>query len=429
MIESIRIRDFRGIQSGAIDRLRQLNILVGPNNSGKSTVLEALYLAATASRPATCTVRYRHSDQPGRETTCDVLASAPDLLGDHPMKRLWARHNYVGLPPGLSEWSQGFVQVSLRDQGLPFAALDLYAGERGFSQGEEQVTALLGIGPLPQAETRKQRPPSPDAVGLFATELLGSDAEPLADSRVVFCWQPELSYYYRGSSAWLLQGAPAVAEHTLFFDADAMQRHIPLGFYQRMLGRVPGWTQRIAQAFGRVFKIDRPFGVQFVPTGTDGQLVQGWIAPEDRPAIPIDAFGDGARSAFKLLTYLTALTTIAGSDAPGLLLWEEPELYQHPQTLALLLQEVANLVRGKPVQVFISTHSLEVLAQVTTMLQSEQLGAEDVLLFRLDLRDGRLNSSWFNRDNLVTWLESGWDPRTWQEFVSPVQFRLRQEEA
>jgi len=129
-----------------------------------------------------------------------------------------------------------------------------------------------------------------------------------------------------------------------------------------------------------------------------------------------------------LLTYLTALSAIATPDAPALLLWEEPELYQHPQTLALLLQGVANLVRGKPIQVFISTHSLEVIAQITTLLQSEHLSAEDVLLLRLDLKDGKLNSSWFDRDDLVVWLEYGWDPRTFQEFVSPLRFHLRQEE-
>lgn len=414
MIESVHFRDFRGIQRGGIERFRHINLLVGPNNSGKSTVLEGLYLAATVSRPATCTVRYPSGDV----AIHDVLVSAPDLLGEHPIKRPWTRHNYAGLPPGLNMWRQGLIRVMQRDPKVP--ALELYAREQGFAEGEEQLIAVLGV--TVSSEIEGQEP-----VDSFASALWGSSTESFEGKRVVFCWQPELSYYYRGSSAWLLQGTPAVAEHTLFFDADSMQRHIPLGFYQRMLGTVSGWTQRIARAFGSVFKIDRPFDAQFVPTGTGSQHVQGWIAPEDRPALSIDAFGDGARSTFKLLTYLTALTTIAKPDAPGLLLWEEPELYQHPQTLALLLQQVAELVRDRPVQVFISTHSLEVVAQVTMMLQSEQLSEENVRLFRLDLKDGKLISSWFDKENLVAWLESGWDPRTFREFVSPVQFRLRQE--
>lgn len=63
MIESIQLRDFRGIRLGSRDRFRQFNVLVGPNNSGKSTLLEALYLAATASREADCTVRFRQSER------------------------------------------------------------------------------------------------------------------------------------------------------------------------------------------------------------------------------------------------------------------------------------------------------------------------------------------------------------------------------
>lgn len=429
MIESIRIRDFRGIHYGAIERFRQFNLLVGPNNSGKSAVLEALYLASTTSRPASCTVRYRNGEERRREATYDVLVSTPDMLGDHPMKRLWARHNYAGLPSGLTDWSQGFVQVTLRDEKLSMVGLDLYAGERGFASGEEQNIALIGVDPPPEGADQRSGERTQEPVGPWVTELLGSDIEPFTNKRAVFCWHPDLSYYYRGSSAWLLQGAPAAAGHTLFFDTDLIRQHIPLTFYQHMLSAVPGWTQRIARSFGRIFSLERPFTLQFLPIGSGKDMLQGLIAPEDRPAIPIDAFGDGARSAFKLLTPLTALSTVARQEAPGLLLWEEPESYQNPQTLARLLQEVVTLVRDRPIQVFMATHSLEVVAQITALLQSGLLDADDALLFRLDLRDGELISSWFDKDNLIAWLEAGLDPRTWQELVSPVQFRLRQEEA
>ena len=44
MIKKIALRNFRGIAKGEID-LEPLTILVGPNNSGKTTILEALLLA------------------------------------------------------------------------------------------------------------------------------------------------------------------------------------------------------------------------------------------------------------------------------------------------------------------------------------------------------------------------------------------------
>ncbi|RLE62584.1 MAG: hypothetical protein DRJ47_10440, partial [Thermoprotei archaeon] len=44
MIKKVTLRNFRGIAKGEID-LEPLTILVGPNNSGKTTILEALLLA------------------------------------------------------------------------------------------------------------------------------------------------------------------------------------------------------------------------------------------------------------------------------------------------------------------------------------------------------------------------------------------------
>ena len=48
MISSIKIEAFRGVKEGQLDGLGAINILVGPNNSGKSTCLEAVALVGSA---------------------------------------------------------------------------------------------------------------------------------------------------------------------------------------------------------------------------------------------------------------------------------------------------------------------------------------------------------------------------------------------
>lgn len=50
MISSLKLQNFRGIKQGEID-LEPLTILLGPNNSGKTTILEALFLAPNPLRP------------------------------------------------------------------------------------------------------------------------------------------------------------------------------------------------------------------------------------------------------------------------------------------------------------------------------------------------------------------------------------------
>jgi len=51
MIESVKIDNFRGIQSCKIEDLSQVNLFFGKNNCGKSSLLEALFLVCGQSNP------------------------------------------------------------------------------------------------------------------------------------------------------------------------------------------------------------------------------------------------------------------------------------------------------------------------------------------------------------------------------------------
>jgi AAA15 family ATPase/GTPase len=52
MIHSANILGYRGFNKFELRELGRLNLLVGRNNSGKSSALEALYLLATAGDPS-----------------------------------------------------------------------------------------------------------------------------------------------------------------------------------------------------------------------------------------------------------------------------------------------------------------------------------------------------------------------------------------
>jgi predicted ATPase len=118
---------------------------------------------------------------------------------------------------------------------------------------------------------------------------------------------------------------------------------------------------------------------------------------------------------------------LAKDDAPGLFIWEEPEIFQNPKRLGRLLKEVAGLMKSKPMQLFVATHSLEVVAHFTKLVQEGKIKRDDLMAFRLGLQDGKLSSSWFNADNLTAWLEDGLDPRVWGDFKAPLQFSFREE--
>ena len=48
MLRSLEIQNFKGIKQGKLEDLAQVNVLVGRNNSGKSTILDALILLRSA---------------------------------------------------------------------------------------------------------------------------------------------------------------------------------------------------------------------------------------------------------------------------------------------------------------------------------------------------------------------------------------------
>lgn len=417
MIENLLIRDFRGIRTGRIAGFKKINVFVGPNNSGKSALIEALYLAGAVGRPAGLTIH--GGDEISEPEIYAARVAQPDLLNSHPMARVRARHNDMEKKSKSGRWLEGIFQIEPPDPNLPFAGFDLTAGEGGFDRDEIEDIALFAV----------DGKENPGDISKLADKLMGDrDISALKDKRMVFCWDPGLSYYYRGSACWLIQGEIASARKTLFFDPSSIQTHMTRDFYGRMLKLIPGWSQQLARYFKPILGLEEPLNLHFFPVETGGgQWVQAWIAPEDRPAIPIDAFGDGARSAFKLIAPLVAVSHMAGSGSPGLLLWEEPESFQNPRTLARLLAQVLNLIKDKPVQIFMATHSLEVVAHLTALLNSGRLSDDELLLFRLDLKDGELLSSWFDADNLRAWLESGLDPRIWGDFRLPLQFYLQKE--
>ncbi len=61
MIQSVEIKNLRGIREGKLDGLTALTILVGPNGCGKSTILDALFLVSSAlSEEPARTICSRH---------------------------------------------------------------------------------------------------------------------------------------------------------------------------------------------------------------------------------------------------------------------------------------------------------------------------------------------------------------------------------
>jgi len=477
MIESIKLRDFRGIKTGVIEGFRKINLLVGPNNSGKSAVLEAIYLACTASRPA----GMNDEDEKEKGGAYDVTVSDRDLLGDHPMQRIWGKHGYGLQQGGLGEWDVGQIKVHQKNRGTILPDFSLFPA-RGFEKGDERFSAVFGLesqdrtqqsyemrlaeiqerivsmrreletpfregiagtgeeqerrrgqeieqiekrvesaedekGELQKAEQARGR-----RIQLLADQLMQEGLPDFSQSRLIYCWHESLSHGYRGDAAWIIKGEqfPA-AKHVILHDLSKVTNSIPTEFVRQNFFQKPERLQRLAKSFGDIFGFTQ-CAIQFQTAPEDDTRSQAWVSADGQVYVPIDAFGDGARSVFKLLVALHVLVDSVTKDEHGVLIWEEPELFQNPKTLSLLLGEMATLIRESPVQLFIASHSLEVIAHFANLALSDEQLCSELNVARLYLAEGLLSCSWFGHQTMMEWLESGLDPRSWEDFYYPLQF-------
>ncbi|MQL52305.1 AAA family ATPase [Desulfofundulus thermobenzoicus] len=399
MIEKLLIHRFRGIYKGHLEDFARFNLLVGPNNTGKSAVLEMLYLGGVCGRECGLVV----------EATGDrFTAAAPlenDFLGFNPCSRLWARHGEK------EEWEKS--PATLTEDGTLVYRLPL---------DYEDFLREFRLVPPPSEETEYGGFSGKDKKSIAAFALPGApeipgelvpfkdEIEGLTGYVFLYQWYDQFVHKHseKGLSTWALGGKRPDSRRVLFFDFHTAHGNFQSSFFEfaRIL---PDWYRKIERSLGKIFPDMAGCRVEMVPAGE--KEMRGEIRLPGRKPLPVDAFGDGARHAFKVLAGLVALVEAVDEEHPGLFLWEDPELFMHPATLGKLLAETINLVKKKPVQVFISTQSLEVIAWFGKMIVDKKLEAQALRTYTLTLSKGELQTKMHRGENLKEWLKSGFDPR------------------
>lgn len=402
MIHRLAIHRFRGIRQGIVEDLAKINLLIGPNNSGKTALLELLYLAGMSNQQCNLiTPSIEPSARP-------ALTLAPtDMLGCEPLVRLRERHGYR--PDGYEGyeiWLNENDDLSVQLTTLPIKhPLNEFRLAGTFAKRDLARLALFTL--HGQHDLPPQMIPS-----FFDEQRVLPEAghwHYLWDQRWVYRWAPQADIDRIG--IWSTEGE--MPKHVLLFDFHAANAHFTPTFAQHTYNKMVGWEIQIAESLMRVFPAWQGIRVSLKPA-LDTKGWTGYLEFPDRTPLEIDQFGDGARHAFKVLATLIALIHRTGESQPGLFLWEDPELFMHPATLGRLLDEVVRLIADRPVQLFLSTQSLEVLAWLMNALESEHnlIKAEDVRTLRLELgREGRLHARNLKGNALFAWFNFIGDPR------------------
>lgn len=332
------MKNFRGIKEGKIEGLGQVNILIGKNNSGKSTVLDFLCFFKASLVPKNAFGEQVLESLLQRRVKRQVLDDTEFF------------HNY------LPENEVAFEAIFEDNFKAHFKAKKLTNGifySYVVPTSDEPVATML---------IRFQEP--------YYVEVgshRGNITEPL--EFIIDTYKrssPNMSPVV--TSAVLSANAQknlAFLSNVVLIDSD----------FVRKIEKIEDvyWAHILKRRKDKILReiLNQTYGLQIESFSfanyKDRQSKIFVMLPEI--SMHIDDYGDGFRYAFSILTVASQIKNTA-------LLLEEPEVHQHEGALRQLFEALLQIAEKNKLQLFITTHSLDVIKIWTQLIK-------DVKIFHL----------------------------------------------
>lgn len=355
-LNSLSLRRMRGLQEVELRGLGRVNLLVGGNNSGKTTVLEAVSLCCNARDPRTW-VRVAGMRDPGLG---GALYGSP---GRRPMERPLEQLRWLFPQTAGAKREDPYEGVLhlLMDGSFPVREVHAHFEElRGIRTGRTRAGRAEEEESQQEAERHGAR---------IEINVVTQGKEGLETKESSFdLWEDErLILHGRGMRPRL----PA----TVVTPYDHWRRALPV--HQFSEAGIAGFRDEVLSLLRDLD--DRISGIEI-------------LAPTMRPALylrdkvaglaPLSAFGDGFR---RTLLIALALPQVAG----GVLLIDELETAIHVSALHKVFRWLLAACRKHDVQLFATTHSLEA---IDAILQEDVTPEEDIVGFRLERTAGQTHA-------------------------------------
>ena len=315
MISSICIQNFRGFKRFEMADLGRVNLLVGGNNSGKTSLLEALYLLTSKAEPRTLWDLLWHRGENAINRTPYPERHLPEVDASH----LFSGHK--------SEIGSRFL-LSAQNQ-TPRRSLEFIVEEL---TKEERDTIKLRTGEIPKVGLRITGTPSP-RISLI----------PLGSSGTISSESLDVSHR--------LHRPPLQDSNVQYVTTDVMDGNHLVSMWNT-IALTPD-EELVLNALGSIdSKIER------IATQTDSSMYweahsrAGFIIKHkdfENP-IPIGSMGDGI---WRLFSLAIAITQCRG----GVLLVDEIDTGLHYSVMYDMWKLIISAAKMFDVQVFATTHS------------------------------------------------------------------------
>ena len=315
-VRQVNIASYRGLSNIEIGGLADVNVFLGPSNSGKTSALEAMYLASSANEIEDALKRIIRSRGAAGEES--VLSLFPHLDAKRELD--------TTLKFGESDKSD-HIRVRVRETDVKDTSLAEIVAQHGSNPGDSYFLDL---------EVRAQINGARSSFDLLCA--LG-------------IWQTPPASWSLATSGFPLEVAvkPAYVSPVELTDIGVFDDSYSNAYLR---GILPSLLKALRAVYPHLVDI-RP--VKLIPKeSTPSQPVDRWMSYVQLSdgVYPMFAMGDGFKAAMVLLSHALS---------PALLLLDTPEAFQHVGGLEVLSRSVAEAAGGLGSQVMIATQSLEFL--------------------------------------------------------------------
>lgn len=355
VFQNIRVSAFRGLKDVQLTNVGRLNILVGMNNSGKTSVLEAIAVLCSGVDPVSWSSTARLRDH-------RAIGPYDPLSGIDAVRWLFP---HSGAPADALDQDE---DRGITDSHLP---LSLGCDGRGGLAGlEATCTRIRGI--LPE----DARPAS-----FYRRSSGAEEGLPIEDEGWLLTIDPvyrdgalgpaRIEYPLWSSIGFRRSGRSIAPDVRFEFLSPYAHRNQPGNLRRLTSSVVEGRSEDVV---GMLNKLDPDILDLQILTTADGRRPVLAVRHRKSGLIPASVLGDGARRALSI-----ALAVRGARD--GVLLIDELEAALHVSALDVVFPWLCEACRDMNVQLFATTHSLEAVDAISARSNAE---GHDIVAFRLD---------------------------------------------
>ncbi|VXD19196.1 conserved hypothetical protein [Planktothrix serta PCC 8927] len=364
-LESITIHQFRGLRDVKLEHLGQVNLLVGINNSGKTSVLEALsiYCHPLDIRVWLSTARQR--EQENRRSRTSILDSLRWLFTHYSLANQAQYIKETILISSQGDFPIKTMKASYKEMEEIWLSEKNNKTNLAASQDEEIIDSdepMLEVDELPGIrkgiELNVEIELNTNQASLFP------ELDKMAETFQL--WENDILYKLHGKhNPSLLTAIVTPSSHR----SDIGQfRLLSEARFENFKCDVLELLQQIDQNISDIEILLSPESI--------GSRFNIYIQHEKLGLAPVSTFGDGIR---RLLHIALKLASVKG----GVLLIDELESTIHTEALQSSFNWLVKWCKKMDVQLFATTHSLEAVDGLLEVTES----ASDLVLYRLEPKE------------------------------------------